>query len=73
MNLKKTEENVLIVCDKLLANFFGKLKFELSYTKCWILQAKSFKKISTGFMHVFHTYPQGCENKFVSLGIELQR
>lgn len=33
MNLKKTEENVLILCDKLFANFFGELKDEALYTR----------------------------------------
>lgn len=48
MNIKKIGENVLILRDKLLANFFGELKEAFLYTRNWILQAKSFKKISTG-------------------------
>ena len=33
MNLNKSEENVLIVCDKLLANFFGRFRSENLYTR----------------------------------------
>ena len=44
MHLKKRQENVLILRDKISVNLFGRLICWILYTGFWIMQEKDFKK-----------------------------
>ena len=73
MNTKKYAENVLKVCVKFLANFFGVFIKRFLYTRVWFMQDLSFKKYTLSY-HRFSTlinrvmrisYYLWCLNKIV--------
>ena len=49
MHLKKRQENVLILRDKISVNLFGRLICWILYTGFWIVQEKDFKKYTLSF------------------------